>query len=110
MYTKIPTAARVVNGWQMSTDTMGVYGDYYLRRAFVAMVVLGANQPDDATYPINLADAHGKPLLEGVQILLHHRLISSVVRGWIFARNPLRPAPEQSPSQFRVGPRPQSDR
>ncbi len=38
MYEKIPTVSLVVNGWQMNTDTMGVYGNYYLKRAIVAMV------------------------------------------------------------------------
>jgi hypothetical protein len=62
MYAKIPTMGRVVNGWSMNTDTMGVYGNYYLKRAIVTMVGLGANQPEDAIYPLNIADAHGKPL------------------------------------------------
>jgi hypothetical protein len=71
MYAKIPTLARVVNGWQMNTDTMGVYGNYYLKRAIVAMVGLGANQPDDAIYPIAAADANGKPLKGEHNYLLH---------------------------------------
>jgi hypothetical protein len=61
MYAKLPTLARVVNGWLMNTDTMGVYGNFYLKRAIVALVGLGANQPDDAIYPLNLTDADGKP-------------------------------------------------
>jgi hypothetical protein len=52
----------VVNGWQMNTDCMGVYGTWYLKRAIVAMVGLGANLAEDAIYPLNLADAEGKPL------------------------------------------------
>ncbi|MGA7936082.1 MAG: hypothetical protein WCA35_21185 [Kovacikia sp.] len=63
MQAKIPTLARVVNGWQMNTDTMGVYGNYYLKRAIVAMVGLGANLPEDAVYPLNIGDADGKSLL-----------------------------------------------
>lgn len=63
MMQKLPTLARVANGWQMNTDTMGVYGNAYLKRAIVAMVGLGANQPDDAVYPICLADAAGEALL-----------------------------------------------
>ena len=59
---KVPTLARVANGWSMNTDTMGVYGNYYLKRAIVAQLGLGANLPEDAIYPLNLADEAGKPL------------------------------------------------
>jgi hypothetical protein len=59
---KMPTLARVANGWGMNTDTMGVYGNYYLKRAMVAQLGLGANLPEDAIYPLNLADSEGKPL------------------------------------------------
>jgi hypothetical protein len=59
---KVPTVARVANGWSMNTDTIGVYGNYYLKRAIVAQLGLGANVPEDAIYPLNLADDAGKPL------------------------------------------------
>jgi len=59
---KVASLARVANGWSMNTDTMGVYGNYYLKRAIVAQVGLGANLPEDAIYPLNLADETGKPL------------------------------------------------
>jgi len=59
---KVPTLARVTNGWSMNTDTMGVYGNYYLKRAIVSQVGLGANLPEDAIYPLNLADDTGRPL------------------------------------------------
>jgi hypothetical protein len=62
MKAKTPTLAPVVNGWQMNTSTMGVYGNYYLKRAIVAQVGLGANQPEDAIYPLAVHDAEGKPL------------------------------------------------
>lgn len=62
MQWKIPTLARVANGWSMNTDTMGVYGNYYLKRAIIAQQGLGANLPEDAIYPLNLADSTGQPL------------------------------------------------
>lgn len=68
---KIPTLARVANGWSMNTDTMGVYGNYYLKRAIVAQVGLGANLPEDAIYPLNLGDSTGKPLDGSSNYVLH---------------------------------------
>ena len=59
---KVPTLARVANNWSMNTDTMGVYGNYYLKRAIISQMGLGANLPEDAVYPLELADANGKPL------------------------------------------------
>lgn len=59
---KVPTLARVANGWSMNTDTMGAYGNFYLKRAIVAQMGLGANLPEDAIYPLNLFDETGKPL------------------------------------------------
>jgi hypothetical protein len=61
---KLPTIARVVNYWSMNTDTMGVYGNYYLKRAIIAKEGLGANLPEDAIYPFNLGDETGD-LLDG---------------------------------------------
>ena len=68
---KVPTLARVVNGWSMNTDTMGVYGNYYLKRAIVAQLGLGANVPEDAIYPLNLGDESGKPLEGTSKYTLH---------------------------------------
>jgi hypothetical protein len=59
---KLPTLARVANHWSMNTDTMGVYGTYYLKRAIVAQAGLGANLPEDAIYPLSVGDENGKPL------------------------------------------------
>jgi hypothetical protein len=70
MQEKLPTLARVANGWQMNTDTIGVYGNFYLKRAIVAMVGLGANQPEDAIYPLLIADHEGKALEGGKEYVL----------------------------------------
>lgn len=61
METRLPSLARVVNGWQMNTEVMGVYGDYFLKRAIIAMAGLGANQALDAIYPLSLVDTEGRP-------------------------------------------------
>jgi hypothetical protein len=69
---KLATLARVVNGWSMNTDTMGVYGNYYLKRAIVSQIGLGANLPEDAIYPLNLGDEAGKPLDGANKYTIHY--------------------------------------
>ena len=68
---KIPALARVANHWSMNTDTMGVYGNYYLKRAILAQIGLGANLPEDAIYPLNLSDDTGRPLDGSNKYTLH---------------------------------------
>jgi hypothetical protein len=55
----------------MNTDTMGVYGNFYLKRAIIALVGLGANQPEDAVYPLNVSDADGRPVTAENKYVLH---------------------------------------
>jgi hypothetical protein len=68
---KTATLASVANHWSMNTDTMGVYGNYYLKRAIVAQVGLGANLPEDAIYPLNLGDEAGRPLDGAAKYTIH---------------------------------------
>ena len=68
---KVPTLARVANHWSLNTDTMGVYGNYYLKRAIVSQLGLGANLPEDAIYPLNLGDESGQPLDGASKYVLH---------------------------------------
>jgi hypothetical protein len=67
----VPTIAKVFNGWQMNVNTMGVYGNYYLKRAIIAMIGLGANLPEDAIFPTLVTDANGNPLDGNNSYLLH---------------------------------------
>jgi hypothetical protein len=71
MLAVLPTMARVVNGWSMNTDTMGVYGNYYLKRAIVTMAGLGANSAEDAVYPLQLTDADGDTTDGSHRYVLH---------------------------------------
>ncbi len=61
MAERAPHIGRQVNGWQISTDTIGVYGASYLKRAIVARTLLGANLPEDAVYPATSVDGDGQP-------------------------------------------------
>jgi hypothetical protein len=47
----VPVMGRLVNGWSVMTEAVGVYGTSYLKRAAVALMGLGANLPEDAVYP-----------------------------------------------------------
>jgi len=68
---KTPRLAEVMNFWSMNTDTVGVYGNYYLKRAILTQMGLGANQPQDAIYPLNLGDKDGKPLDGANDYVIH---------------------------------------
>jgi hypothetical protein len=71
MHWKLPTLARIANYWLMNTDTMGVYGNYYLKRAIMAQLSLGMNPTEDAIYPVNLADESAEPLDGAHQYTIH---------------------------------------
>jgi hypothetical protein len=68
---KSPRIANFVNQWSMDIDTVGVYGTYYLKRALMAQLGLGANLPADAVYPIAMADGDGNPLNGTNDYVLH---------------------------------------
>jgi hypothetical protein len=71
MRTKKSSIGRITNGWMILTETMGVYGNDYLKRAVVAMIGLGANQPEDAVYPMCVSDSEGRPLEGSNRYVLH---------------------------------------
>jgi hypothetical protein len=59
------------NGWATATESIGVYGNAYLKRATVALGGLGANPPEDAVYPVLLADADGAPITGEQRYAIH---------------------------------------
>jgi hypothetical protein len=71
MQAKVPKLAPLVNGWQVPVETMGVYGNYYLKRATLAMIGLGSNPPEDAIYPLAFVDGVGSPLDGDNDYVLH---------------------------------------
>ena len=71
MQEAIPRMANVVNGWQINIDTIGVYGNFYMKRAIVTMLGLGSNWAEDAVYPILLADADGNAVNGDNDYIMH---------------------------------------
>lgn len=67
----LPKMGQVTNGWMTAADTMGVYGNYYLKRALVTEVGLGANPAEDAVYPVLITDASGLPLSGQHRYVMH---------------------------------------
>jgi hypothetical protein len=63
--------ATPVDGWVSYTDTMGVYGNHYLKRALITLVGLGANPAEDAIYPLLVADADGEPVTGEHDYVVH---------------------------------------
>ena len=68
---QLATLATVVNGWQMNVNAIGVYGNFYAKRAIVAMVGLGANPPEDAVYPLLMSDGDGERVDGSRDYVLH---------------------------------------
>ncbi|NIA31732.1 MAG: DUF1254 domain-containing protein [Actinobacteria bacterium] len=67
----IPTVSPTVDGWTMATNTMGVYGNYYMKRAIITLIGLGAIPAEDAIYPLNIADADGNKVVGTNNYVLH---------------------------------------
>jgi len=60
-----------VNGWIFEHENMGNYGSSYLRRAFIALIGLGANVAEDAVYPMTQVDGNGQAYDGSQRYILH---------------------------------------
>lgn len=58
------------NGWMIPKE-IGQYGSNYVLRAFVTLVGLGANVPEDVMYPATTQDADGQTLSGARRYVLH---------------------------------------
>lgn len=68
----VKDSGKKINGW-MITQKAGNYGTDYLQRAYIAMVGLGANLPEDAVYPFTDVDDTGRPLEGSNNYEIHFR-------------------------------------
>ncbi len=59
------------NGWRTIGNPIGTYGTDYLQRAMIAFAGLGANTVEDATYPLAMTDADGKPFDSAATYVIH---------------------------------------
>ena len=59
---RFATLVPFVNGWSTILETMGTWGNAYLRRCMMAMFGLGANPPEESIYPNALTDSSGQAL------------------------------------------------
>ena len=64
-------SGQLINGWRFTRENIGNYGTSYLQRAYVAMVGLGANVPEDAVYPITNVDSDGNVLDGSHRYVMH---------------------------------------
>jgi hypothetical protein len=71
MLAALNTLGTNIDGWTTFTETMGVYGNYYFKRAVVTLVGLGANPAEDAVYPLLTADADGNPVAGENDYVIH---------------------------------------
>ncbi len=55
-------SAKTNSGWLRFDSWIGRYDDRYLGRSIVAKIGLGANIPEEATYPVALSDRDGQEL------------------------------------------------
>lgn len=61
---------RFINGWIVNTG-LGIYGDQFLKRAYIAFSGLGANVDEEAIYPRAFTDEQGNQLNGNYKYILH---------------------------------------
>jgi hypothetical protein len=60
-----------IDGWGVARELMGNYGTSYLQRAYIALIGIGANVPEDAVYPMTAVDSEGKPYKGSHNYVMH---------------------------------------